>query len=134
MAGIQRALISHVSLPRAYRIAVLDTPPRLLPGEAREERAQIDSTRAASSVAISPRSRARTWARVSISRAKIWGVWAAERRSRGKECAILPSTTSFTLSRIGTIGIAAPVARAAVSTRSIRAGRTRTRATSCTAT
>jgi hypothetical protein len=36
-----------VSLPRAYRIAVLDTPPHLLPGEAREERAQIDSTRAA---------------------------------------------------------------------------------------
>ena len=45
--AIQRALIAHVSLPRAYRIAVLDTPPRLLPGEAREERAQIDSTRAA---------------------------------------------------------------------------------------
>jgi hypothetical protein len=45
--AIQRALISHVSLPRAYRIAVLDTPPNLLPGEAREERAQIDSTRAA---------------------------------------------------------------------------------------
>ena len=45
--AIQRALLSHVSLPRAYRIAVLDTPPHLLPGEAREERAQIDSTRAA---------------------------------------------------------------------------------------
>jgi phage tail sheath protein FI len=45
--AIQRALLSHVALPRAYRIAVLDTPPRLLPGEAREERAQIDSTRAA---------------------------------------------------------------------------------------
>ena len=45
--AIQRALISHVELPRAYRIAVLDTPPHLLPGEAREERAQIDSTRAA---------------------------------------------------------------------------------------
>jgi len=45
--AIQRALLSHVALPRAYRIAVLDTPPHLLPGEAREERAQIDSTRAA---------------------------------------------------------------------------------------
>jgi phage tail sheath protein FI len=45
--SIQAALITHASLPRAYRIAVLDTPPRLLPGEAREERARIDSTRAA---------------------------------------------------------------------------------------
>jgi len=45
--SIQGALISHVHLPRAYRIAVLDTPPNQLPGEAREERAQIDSTRAA---------------------------------------------------------------------------------------
>ena len=45
--AIQRALLGHVALPRAYRIAVLDTPPHLLPGEAREERAQIDSTRAA---------------------------------------------------------------------------------------
>lgn len=45
--AVQGALISHASLPRAYRIAVLDTPPQLLPGEAREERAHIDSTRAA---------------------------------------------------------------------------------------
>ena len=45
--AIQRALLTHVALPRAYRIAVLDTPPNQLPGEAREERAQIDSTRAA---------------------------------------------------------------------------------------
>ena len=45
--SIQRALLSHVALPRAYRIAVLDTPPNQLPGEARQERAQIDSTRAA---------------------------------------------------------------------------------------
>jgi phage tail sheath protein FI len=44
---IQRALIAHAGLPRAYRIAVLDTPPNQLPGQAREERAQIDSTRAA---------------------------------------------------------------------------------------
>ena len=45
--SIQRALLSHVALPRAYRIAVLDTPPAMMPGEARDERAQIDSTRAA---------------------------------------------------------------------------------------
>jgi hypothetical protein len=45
--AIQRALLAHVGQPRAYRIAVLDTPPNRLPGEAREERAQIDSTRAA---------------------------------------------------------------------------------------
>jgi phage tail sheath protein FI len=45
--AIQRALLSHVALPRAYRIAVIDTPPNQLPGEARQERAQIDSTRAA---------------------------------------------------------------------------------------
>lgn len=45
--SIQGALLAHVALPRAYRIAVLDTPPNLLPGQAREERAQIDSTRGA---------------------------------------------------------------------------------------
>ncbi|HYR91443.1 MAG TPA: phage tail sheath subtilisin-like domain-containing protein [Terriglobia bacterium] len=45
--AIQLALLSHVALPRAYRIAVLDTPPTQLPSEARAERAQIDSTRAA---------------------------------------------------------------------------------------
>ena len=45
--SIQSALLAHVALPRAYRIAVLDTPPNQLPGEAREERARIDSTRAA---------------------------------------------------------------------------------------
>jgi uncharacterized protein len=44
---IQGALIAHAELPRAYRIAVLDTPENLLPGGAREERARIDSTRAA---------------------------------------------------------------------------------------
>jgi len=44
---IQGALLRHVALPRAYRIAVLDTPRNLLPGEARQERAQIDSSRAA---------------------------------------------------------------------------------------
>jgi uncharacterized protein len=45
--SIQGALIAHASLPRAYRIAVLDTPANRLPSEAREERARIDSTRAA---------------------------------------------------------------------------------------
>jgi hypothetical protein len=45
--SIQSALLSHVEAPRAYRIAVLDTKPNLLPGDARDERAQIDSTRAA---------------------------------------------------------------------------------------
>jgi uncharacterized protein len=45
--NIQGALIAHASLPRAYRIAVLDTPANRLPSEAREERARIDSTRAA---------------------------------------------------------------------------------------
>jgi phage tail sheath protein FI len=45
--SIQSALLSHVEVPRAYRIAVLDTPPNNLPSQAREERARIDSTRAA---------------------------------------------------------------------------------------
>jgi phage tail sheath protein FI len=45
--SIQNALIAHVALPRAYRIAVLDTRRNLLPGEARTERARIDSSRAA---------------------------------------------------------------------------------------
>ena len=45
--AIQSALLSHVGLPRAYRIAVLDTPPNRTTGQAREERARIDSTRAA---------------------------------------------------------------------------------------
>jgi phage tail sheath protein FI len=44
---VQNALLQHVRLARAYRIAVLDTPPNLLPGEARQHRAQIDSTYAA---------------------------------------------------------------------------------------
>lgn len=46
-AGIQRALISHVEKPRAYRIAVLDTPPGEVISEAANARAQIDSTHAA---------------------------------------------------------------------------------------
>ena len=40
---VQGALIAHAEKPRAYRVAVLDTPPNLLPGGAREERARIDS-------------------------------------------------------------------------------------------
>jgi phage tail sheath protein FI len=45
--NVQGALISHVEQARAYRIAVLDTPPNQIPGEARDERARLDSTRAA---------------------------------------------------------------------------------------
>jgi phage tail sheath protein FI len=45
--GIQGALISHCERRRAYRIAVLDTPPgQAIPG-AREVRSRIDSTYAA---------------------------------------------------------------------------------------
>lgn len=44
---IQIALVNHVELPRAYRIAVLDTQPNQLPSGARLERAPIDSSRAA---------------------------------------------------------------------------------------
>jgi phage tail sheath protein FI len=40
-------LISHAEKPRAYRIAVLDTPANLTPSQARLERARIDSHRAA---------------------------------------------------------------------------------------
>lgn len=45
--GIQGALISHVERRRAYRIAVLDTPPRQAVSEARALRSRIDSTYAA---------------------------------------------------------------------------------------
>jgi len=46
-AAVQRALIAHAESRRAYRIAVLDTEDGITVGEARSERAQIDSTRAA---------------------------------------------------------------------------------------
>jgi phage tail sheath protein FI len=45
--AIALALISHAESRRAYRIAVLDTPPDLLPGGARDWRAQFDSRYAA---------------------------------------------------------------------------------------
>jgi hypothetical protein len=45
--GIQGAVIRHVERPRAYSIAVLDTPEDQTVGGAREVRSRIDSTRAA---------------------------------------------------------------------------------------
>jgi uncharacterized protein len=45
--GIQLALISHVEKPRAYQIAVLDTPAEQLVSGAREARSRIDSKYAA---------------------------------------------------------------------------------------
>jgi phage tail sheath protein FI len=45
--GIQQALISHAERRRAYRIAVLDTPPEQAVSEAANTRAAIDSTYAA---------------------------------------------------------------------------------------
>lgn len=45
--AIRNALIAHAERPRAYRIAVLDTPPRQMPGDARDYRASMDSNRAA---------------------------------------------------------------------------------------
>ena len=45
--AIARALIAHAEAPRAWRIAVLDTPPRQTPTEARTWRVQFDSTHAA---------------------------------------------------------------------------------------
>jgi phage tail sheath protein FI len=45
--GIQGALIGHAERRRAYRIAVLDTPPEQAISEAREVRSRIDSTYAA---------------------------------------------------------------------------------------
>ena len=45
--AIRNALIAHAERPRAYRIAVLDSPPRLLPGDVRTYRARFDSHRAA---------------------------------------------------------------------------------------
>lgn len=45
--AVQGALIAHVSRRRAYETAVLDTPPDQTVGEARAERARVDSIRAA---------------------------------------------------------------------------------------
>jgi phage tail sheath protein FI len=45
--AIQRLLIGHADKPRAYRIAVLETPPNQTPGEVKLERARIDSHHAA---------------------------------------------------------------------------------------
>ncbi len=45
--GIRNALIAHADAPRAYRIAVLDSPPRQLPGDVRLYRAGFDSHHAA---------------------------------------------------------------------------------------
>lgn len=46
-AAVRDALIAHVGRPRAYRIAVLDSRPRQMPGDVRDYRASIDSNRAA---------------------------------------------------------------------------------------
>ncbi len=45
--AIRNALIAHAEQPRAYRIAVLDSPPQELPGDVRLYRAHFDSSRAA---------------------------------------------------------------------------------------
>jgi uncharacterized protein len=45
--AISGALISHAEARRAYRIAVLDTPPAQTPGQVRTLRGLMDSTRAA---------------------------------------------------------------------------------------
>lgn len=45
--GINGALIAHAEARRAYRIAVLDTPPQLTPGGARTVKSLIDSKYAA---------------------------------------------------------------------------------------
>lgn len=45
--AIRNTLIAHASARRAYRIAVLDTPPGQTPGQVRALRGQMDSTRAA---------------------------------------------------------------------------------------
>ena len=45
--SIQEALLTHVADPRRYRMAVLDAPPDVTPGEMRELRGLVDSTRGA---------------------------------------------------------------------------------------
>jgi phage tail sheath protein FI len=45
--SVRDALLAHVGRPRAYRIAVLDSRPRQMPGDVRDYRASIDSNRAA---------------------------------------------------------------------------------------
>jgi phage tail sheath protein FI len=45
--GIQDALLTHVADPRRYRMAVLDAPPAVTPGQMRELRGLVDSNRAA---------------------------------------------------------------------------------------
>lgn len=45
--GIQDALLTHVADPRRYRMAVLDAPPGVTPGQMRDLRGFVDSNRAA---------------------------------------------------------------------------------------
>lgn len=45
--AIQDALLTHVADPRRYRMAVLDAPPKVTPGQMRELRGLVDSSRAA---------------------------------------------------------------------------------------
>lgn len=45
--GIQDALLTHVADPRRYRMAVLDAPPGVTPGQMRDLRGLVDSNRAA---------------------------------------------------------------------------------------
>lgn len=45
--SIQEALLTHVADPRRYRMAVLDSPPDVTPGEMRDLRGLVDSTRGA---------------------------------------------------------------------------------------
>lgn len=45
--AIQDALLTHVADPRRYRMAVLDAPPAVTPGQMRELRGLVDSNRAA---------------------------------------------------------------------------------------
>jgi hypothetical protein len=45
--AVMNALVAHAEARRAYRIAVLDTPPEQTPGQVRELRGQLDSRYAA---------------------------------------------------------------------------------------
>ncbi|MDO9165789.1 MAG: phage tail sheath subtilisin-like domain-containing protein [Rhodoferax sp.] len=45
--AIQTALLMHVAEPQRYRIAVLDAPPDVTPGQMRKLRGELDSSRAA---------------------------------------------------------------------------------------
>src|SRR3972149_3660267 len=92
------------------------------------------STSAASSLACTPARRARSRTSRSSAARKACGVWVSQMVSRSRVCRTIPLVTTLTVSRVGSAAVAAPVSRAACSTRRTRSALASGRAASCTTT